>query len=194
MNSQNCENKFNSRQFLVNELERRCRENPRYSLRAFAKALGVSPSALSLILAGRRGLSRELASEVSKKLGLDPLKEKSFIQNSLRRGKPISIDLANFNQLALDKFATIADWYHFAILSLIETKDFKPKIPWIASRLGISEGEARAAVDRLVRLEVLCIESPRWKQIGSPIFLANEESTSATKVHQRQDLEKAIWK
>jgi uncharacterized protein (TIGR02147 family) len=185
---------INPRQLLIEELERRCRENPRYSLRAFAKALDISPSALSMILAGQRGLSKGLASQVSNKLGLDPNETQNFILNSLRRGKPNKQNEAqNFSQLSLDKFATISEWYHFAILSLVETKGFTAKVSWIASRLGISIAEAKAAVERLSRLGILDTAQPKWKLAGPPPFVGNEESTAATKRFQKQVLEKAMY-
>jgi AraC-like DNA-binding protein len=42
------------RQFLRAELIRRCKKNAKYSLRAFAQALGVSPAYLSMIFNGRK--------------------------------------------------------------------------------------------------------------------------------------------
>ena len=52
------------------ELEKRQRANARYSLRAFARDLGVSPSNLSEILQRKAGLSRIKAQEIAKKLNL----------------------------------------------------------------------------------------------------------------------------
>ena len=49
-------------------------------------------------------------------------------------------------QLTLDHFSVISEWYHFAILSLAETQDFKSYPAWIAGRLGISQKDAKAAV------------------------------------------------
>src|SRR2546430_13739191 len=49
------------RRVLRKELESRCRTSPRYSLRAFARDLKISPSRLSEILSGKQGLSRAAA-------------------------------------------------------------------------------------------------------------------------------------
>jgi len=193
MNTASANLNVNPRQLLLEELERRCQTNPRYSLRAFAKALNLSPSALSMILRGERGLSKNLASQVSKKLGLDPQMSESFIRNALKRKKSINPESYKFNQLSLDRFAVISEWYHFAILSLIETKDFKPVIAWISTRLEISLAEARAGVERLVRLNLLDTTKEKWKQIGDPIFLDNDKSTAATRRFQSQVLERAIF-
>ena len=47
--------------------------NPRYSLRAFARDISVSPSRLSEVMTGKGELSREKAVVVAKKLALPPM-------------------------------------------------------------------------------------------------------------------------
>jgi uncharacterized protein (TIGR02147 family) len=182
---------FSPKTILLEELEKRCRTNPRYSLRAFAKALELSPSGLSLILSGRRGLSKTLAKNLSEKLGLDPSKSRDFIQSAVKRRSSEFQAETSSRQLELDQFATIAEWYHFAILSLIETQGFVPDRQLIASRLGISIAEVRSAVERLQRLGILDTSQTKWRQVGLPIFVGNDKSTSATRSHQRQVLDKA---
>lgn len=184
---------FEPRMLLLRELERRCQQNPRYSMRAFAKALGLSPAMLSLVIAGRRGLSRSAARKVSTCLGLSPQDAQHFIRNAARARTMAPPSLGEFSQLSLDQFAVIADWHHFGILSLIETDGFSPRIPSIASRLGITPSEAKAAVERLVRLGLLDASGTKWKQVGAPVFVANDTSTSATRKHQRQVLEGAAY-
>lgn len=58
------------RSILRKELQRRRRINVRYSLRAFARQLGISPSRLSEILTGRYGLSGTAARALAQRLGL----------------------------------------------------------------------------------------------------------------------------
>jgi uncharacterized protein (TIGR02147 family) len=49
---------------LKNEFDKRMEKNHRYSLRAFAKFLSISPSSLSSILSGKKGLSDKLARNI----------------------------------------------------------------------------------------------------------------------------------
>ena len=97
-----------------------------------------------------------------------------------------------YQNLELDKFEAISDWYHYGILSLVETTDFTPKLSWIANRLNISLAETKSAVERLVRIGILDISSSAWKQVGKPIKVENSTSTVATRKHQKQILEKAM--
>lgn len=53
------------------------------------------------------------------------------------RREAVTRALSDPNQLSMDQFAIIADWYHFAILNLINTPGFKSDISWIAKRLGL---------------------------------------------------------
>jgi uncharacterized protein (TIGR02147 family) len=61
------------REYLRNVLEEKQQKNSRYSLRSFAKTIGVAPSSLSSALSGTRGLSTQHAQIVGKKLGLGVL-------------------------------------------------------------------------------------------------------------------------
>src|SRR5690606_35734224 len=63
---------------LKEELASRCRQNPRYSLRAFARDLKLAPSRLSEILSGKQGLSRAAAEKVAKALGYGPGETERF--------------------------------------------------------------------------------------------------------------------
>lgn len=52
-------------------LTQRQHRNARYSLRAFARDLHVSPSFLSEVLNGKYGLSKHLANQIADRLGFD---------------------------------------------------------------------------------------------------------------------------
>lgn len=134
-------------------------KNPNISLRAFANRLSISPSSISEILNGKRRVSKKLAEKIVNKLHLDPEEQSSILKH---------FDLKNLNQgqltgstkeitkqttqLDSDSFKSISEWYHFAILSLAETRDFKPEAEWISNRLNIKVSEANAAIERLLRL------------------------------------------
>ena len=74
---------MNPKHLLQRELSIRCEKNPRYSLRAFSRALGMSHTALSFVLSGKRPLSKNAARKVSEVLQLDPLQRKALFENPL---------------------------------------------------------------------------------------------------------------
>ena len=65
------------REMLREELQRRTGRNPRYSLRAFAKCLGVDVAALSSVLSLKQTITLRTANKIVSKLDL-PEKERDF--------------------------------------------------------------------------------------------------------------------
>ncbi|MCX6116956.1 MAG: DUF4423 domain-containing protein [Proteobacteria bacterium] len=120
--------------------------NPSYSLRSFAKQIGMSHSAVSEILSGKRRLSYKKMIQIALRLGLSESQIKDFEQKS-----PIEMR-RNTTQIDLDQFAMISGSIPFALLSLMETETFCSDISWMAKRLGVSK---RVIVDSLKRLERL---------------------------------------
>src|SRR5438105_2196819 len=73
------------RLYLQSELVRRCKSNPKYSLRAFAKFLGTDSSRLSKILKDVRPVGGKLIEQFGSRLGLNPIDIESFKINIQRR-------------------------------------------------------------------------------------------------------------
>jgi len=69
---------------LQTEFQQRKQKNKKYSLRAFAKFLGVSHALLSLVFLKKKGLSLKMADKISTKLTLSHL-EKSIFINSVEK-------------------------------------------------------------------------------------------------------------
>ncbi len=178
------------RLFLQRELVERCRRNPKYSLRAFAKSLGIVPSALSDMLNGKRTITPASIQRLGLALGLNLSEVRSFTEG--RKAKPSQ----DFQQLTLDTFAIISDWYHYAILELMKVKGFKSDLNWIARALGISKSEVNAAFERLCRVGLIAVDKRgRWRDTsgGFSTNIIDSNITSAgNKKLQRQFLEMSI--
>ena len=172
------ESEFNAH--LQNELSKRCRSNSRYSLRAFAKMLELDPSSVSQILSKKRRASPQMMDKICAKIGW-PMSSDA------------SLPVQNFSLLSQDAFAAISDWYHYAIMDLTLLKSFKNNMSWIAKRLGISTTEARIAVDRLKRLELLVEKNGKLEKKQQQYVNYLEGQTSEPlKEYQRQIIKKAL--
>src|SRR5665213_2339260 len=153
---------YNSIQaFLSNELQRRVKLNPRYSLRSFARNLNLSPGALSEILRGRREVSLKSIPSIAKSIGLNAsegrhlLKLAQLAKAAKDEGlREFSTELPQDDRLVLseDIFNLISEWYHFAILNLLDCDAFEWQSTWIAKRLGISRIQAQMAMELLLRM------------------------------------------
>lgn len=178
------------RSFLEQELAERCRRNPRYSLRAFARDLKISPSRLSEVLHKEQGISRSMAHLIAERLCLSVPERKVFCdlvdsthaRSPKQRGEAIDRlqrlrSDRDVRQLEGDVFAMIADWYHLAMLELFNLKRYKDDPTWMARVLGISPAEASVAVERLIRLDFL-------KRQGDRLCLVTNRSRTGQAAHR----------
>lgn len=187
--------------FLMSEFSRRVRMNPRYSLRAFSRALGMAPGALSEILRQRRLLSLKAATKVAKALGLNDLEAKRLFELAdIDRRKslgetqfPPAVPVAaTQKKLDEDTFHLVSEWYHFAILNLIDCEGFQWKAAHIAKRLGISPAEAQLSMNLLLRLGLVKQKGGQMKGCEDYILSPSGIPSSAIRAYHRKMLEKAI--
>jgi uncharacterized protein (TIGR02147 family) len=192
------------RETIRQAMETRSARNPRYSLRSFARDLGISPSRLSDVLNGRYGISVEAAELIAKGLGLSHAETKAFcdqVESQHARGQHqrkaaqarLAAAGASYHSINLDGFQVISDWYHYAILELALTKDFRSSFEWIAQTLELNVQTVKSAVARLKRLDLL-LEDSQGQFRPSDSFTASPDGvpSDAIKKFHRQILEKAI--
>jgi len=179
------------RVYLQEELVRRCRIKPSYSLRGFASDLEIDNSVLSKILAGKRVLGKRLISRLLTRLDLEINDYERFIYTN-HESESTSV---NYEQLAIDSFAIISDWHHYAILELLRVDDYNSDPKWIAESLGMRKIECRDAIERLIRVELV----ERWKDGtlvdvsgGKSTNISNDMKHGAFRKMQKQLLEKSI--
>ncbi|MGE0527181.1 MAG: DUF4423 domain-containing protein [Bdellovibrionales bacterium] len=150
------------------EFARRKKRNRAYSLRAYARDLKISVSSLCDILKGKQGLSEAKTEEVARSLARRPLERQffrdlvlaEFARNSLVRASARKRvqemrKAESFRRVREDQFRVISEWYHSAILELIQLKDFDPHPAWIGRRLGIPATTASHALKRLEGLGLI---------------------------------------
>lgn len=176
----------NFRQLLQAELTERCRLNPSYSLRSFARSLNVEPSSLSQMINGKRPITAKMKLRLGAALGLNTEQIRRLPSEDL----PEEREPKN---LTLDTFAAIADWYHYAILELTHVDGFQPNVAWIAQRLGITRTETNIAVERLFNLQLLKKTSQgQWLDTsdnGELTHLTPRQTSDAARTYQCQLLE-----
>ena len=192
------------RTILLEELELRSNRNNRYSLRAFARFLGLTSARLSEILNRKSGLSREAAAKIAKRLDFSETETEIFcdLVESEHARSPVQRKFAKiklqryrepeYRQLQMDAFRVVADWYCFAILELAKLDVFQNDENWIAKALSITPAEAKAAVERLQRLNLLELQND--KLVPTENFTASPSgvASDAIKKFHQQILKKAL--
>lgn len=196
----NTENKYqhgtvtNFSDWFQREYFKRRKKNESYSIRAFAKYLGLDAATVSQLFSGKRRPSIKFVNKLFLSLEVTP-KERELILKSFskKNESPVEKENQKYQMIALDSFKIISDWYHYAILELISISDFKFDYLWIANQLNISVPEARKAVERLLRQEL--VEEKNGTLVKTNDFITNYEeglTNSALKQLQRHILEKAL--
>lgn len=193
------------RSYLMKELQSRCDRNPSYSMRAFAKSLGISPGVLSQILSGKTVPSYKRTQALLKTLNLDPVERERIFESVAELQKSRGLKRLNSSfrshvqiktvsqDLSIDHFKVISDWHHYAILMIAQTQNFKKDFKWMASQLSISELETKLAWERLVKLGFILEKNGKTKAKEDFTTQDRHLTTAALKRHQRQILEKAIF-
>lgn len=194
------------RETLKNNFEVRFEKNPRYSLRAYARDLGISVSRLSEIFNHKSGLSVKNAEKIASNLGLNRKEFSLFLnqvtaehaRNSLDRKSALQrlsnqqTNKVQFVELEEELFAFISDYHHYVLLDLIQTKSFRHDLKWIASRLNIEPFQVRQILDRLEKLKLIKNQNGRISISTQDLATSNDVPSEAIKKFQRQILKKAV--
>jgi uncharacterized protein (TIGR02147 family) len=178
------------RRQLHHELSQRRSKNPRYSLRAFARLLEMSPGHLSEVLRGSRNLSPRLAVGIAQRLGYDTKETLEFVSQVQAGGASMTRALELLDEqnadgavpgtltLDLETISAISEWYHYAILELTYCRGFRGTPEWVARKLGISEAAAAEALELLQRLGIL-------RKVRGSLIKVNDFVTSPSNVPSR---------
>lgn len=157
---------MNSKNYYVNKLRevltQKQSHNSSYSLRAFARDIGIHSSTLSSILNDKRSLPAKMAAEVADKLKLSS-KERTLFLESIHGSKASLDDIKiqeEDNRYILDEsFANVlAQWEHYTLLTLFDLTNFTPTIDEISTRLGLSLDRTEEVVENLLACNLINID------------------------------------
>ncbi len=196
---------FSYNQILMNEFEKRNSINHRYSLRSFARDIRMSPSRLSEILNQKRGLSPQKAQEILKYLPISEENKKLFLlaveakhHRSPKRKSEALNEINSFMQKNKEtkkinetQFGHISGWYYYALLELIETKNFKNDCEWIAQKLHLNKTIVESALDKLETLNLIKKKNDSYENNYDVTTTSFDESSTSLKKYHSQILRKA---
>lgn len=153
------------------ELDARRVKNSRYSLRAFARDLGVDPSALSRILRLRDALAPALGADFVARLNLSPSMQRRFLESVLGERKrnerrKLARSLPAFRESDVDEpprpgmlsqytYERIADTCHQDLLKLSAFPGCPADLAWVGRQIGVTELRAKWIVAILLKTELL---------------------------------------
>lgn len=158
--------------------------NSSYSMRSFARDLSVSPSTLSEVLNGKKGISPKRAHEFAQKLKLPDWQLQFFcdlvtaehakspsrrIEAKYRLEKQKHENTVKLlNQSAI---RSLTSWVDLAILELTYIADFNISPSWISKKLGTTKEAVVQSLERLKSSALIKYDekSEKWIDV-SPLF------------------------
>ncbi len=185
-------------------------KNSHYSLRSFARDLGISAGQLSKLINRKISLTRQQAARVAVVLELSKSQTTLFVQSAIlnapanakvskqlreKTKKEASGKLKNafpMTNYSVERFKAISQWYHLPLLELTYLESFNANESWIANQLGISMIEARDAIHRLIDLGLLekC-PLKGLRKTTSHLFI-NSNSEPEVRKYERSMIEKSL--
>jgi hypothetical protein len=144
---------------LREELARRRRVNPRYSLRAFGEWLDVDHSTLSQILKDRRDVPPRLFVAWAEKLGLSSEEIAVYSAAADAEGQ-VELDARIRRRLWLGEASTLMSApAHWRLLQLLRNPEWRPAIRWAPRQLCLGVDDLNDAFSRLLRLDLLRVDA-----------------------------------
>jgi uncharacterized protein (TIGR02147 family) len=155
------------RQVLIDAYEERSARRKSYSIRAFARDLGIRHSTLSAIMRGLHGMSGNLAREISAKLNLSKRETEYFValvdskhaRSKLVRDeakqKLLKLTSARAPEKIIDSAHFLSTWVYPATLELVSLGSSRVDADFISKRLKISKPKAEEALMLLLSLGLI---------------------------------------
>jgi uncharacterized protein (TIGR02147 family) len=178
---------------LKQEFQSRHEKNPSYSLRAFARDIGVSSGQLSRLLNGTRSFTAAQILKIGVQLSWTDTprfrKSKSSSQNKF--GTVMQNDL----------FALIYSWQCFAVLQYLQTPEAKKaestaeQIQLLVKRLGITLHQARDTLERLEAAQMIQKNDQGiYAECAGTFEVKRTSALSRAQIaeHHRQMIERAL--
>lgn len=188
------------RDLLRDELAARQLRKPTYSLRAFSRDLGVSPSHLSDLLILKKNLSEAKAGEILERLNWQEDSKRVFwlaFKKQTARNTKLRLgyerELAKWTtrkpgrSLDRSEFAVVSDWLCFALVELIRVRDFRPDKGWMSRRLGVAPSRIAAALAHLIKLGLIA-ESGGNYIVGEKFYSSGDIPSEAIRKNHHQHL------
>ena len=176
---------------LLEEFKKIQRKRNNYSQRAYAKKLGLSSGALSGIMNGKRRITKAYAKKLLDRLDIPPEQLNAILakydtwDDQPLNNKPL-------RNLSADEFHLISDGLHYALLSLMETTDFKNDIYWISQKLRTSSKRINTALERLIRLGLVNKKNGKYSSSGQHCETTDDIPNSTIRQSHAETLQQAL--
>jgi uncharacterized protein (TIGR02147 family) len=151
----------------------------------------MDSSTVSAILKGKRPLTIKAARKIVEGLNItNPVEAQALIVSTFTEEKRAAA--SGYTELAMESAEAISSWQHFAILALLELKDFKGQERRISERLNIPFGIVSECLSRLEKLGLIAKRKNTWQLTGKNMATPSQIPSAALREGHRQYILKAL--
>ena len=204
--------KFTTAELLNRALARQKRRNPRYSVRALARDLKLSPTYVRDLLMGKKNLPESRFQSVTKALGMDPLAmqalREAMLHETLKKKTESRVSLENilekkntpgkthlslnYTEGTLSEFSLLGPWYRMVILDWVTCDNFDPDPQVMSRRLKISAHLAERALVELAKAGFIEMRNGKWHKRHQKIHFPTTRSKPSVRNYHKTMIEKAV--
>jgi len=131
---------------------------------------------------------------IADRLLLDPQERSELFSQfrMLRYQSELEGQTEEYRLLSAAQFRVVGEWEHFAVLSLMRTKDFKSSADWISERLGLTSARVRDVIQRLVSVGMVELAADgELKRVSSQYRTTDDIADLSLRKSHHQSLELA---
>jgi uncharacterized protein (TIGR02147 family) len=198
------------REALNAKLVDRMKANPRYSMRAFARDIGLSPSYLSQVLNGSRGLTTKKAPDVFKVLAFSAIDIRLFelemkkehsraekTKSTIQKQIDTTAQSHTARNIAPERFEKMSGWFSMVLLQLFFLKDAPVKSrekfwKFSAERLQVSESVIQATISIFLEMGLVQEQDRGYEPLHSTIWTNSKVPSQSIRNFHRQMIEQAL--
>lgn len=168
----------------ANYLQRKNR-NPRYSIRAFSRDLGISSGRINNYLNGseipaEKNLERMISALKLTSKKATALKKAAQTSRYLNRGLGFS------KALNEQEFSQISSWQTWSILTLFQSSDFQPTTEWISKKMDFSISQVEKSLQQLEHAGLICKKSPFYELTCKNVTTTNDIPSQSIRQFHKQ--------
>jgi uncharacterized protein (TIGR02147 family) len=187
------------RDYLLASLAKKKAQNPSYSIRAWARQLGLKTQALLVnVLAGDRKLSVEFGNLIAMNLGLNGRELeyfKALVLSNLAQDQDTKTMLeARLSELRPDQFRTnmslsnfkiISEWFHFTILEQFSLREPSSSLEELETKLRgkVTKSEISQSIRLLTNLGYLVESDDKLRRSAENVVVRGEVPSLAIRKH-----------
>ena len=198
------------REALKAKLNERMKANSRYSMRAFARDVDLSPSYLSQVLNGTRGLTAKKAPEVFKRLAFSTMDIRLFelemkkehsraekTKSTIQKQIDTTVQSHTAVSISPERFEMMSGWFSMVLLQLFGLKDAPVQsrekfLRFSAQKLQVPVQTIKDTIAVFLELGLVQETGKGYEALHSTVWTNSQVPSEAIRTFHRQMIEQAL--